>query len=201
MKNTIDKDLSRKENILKVTLDIIKEEGFEGVTIRKIASRANVNVALIHYHFGSKENLINESLNILTSSFKASFEILDKDDLTPRDKLKTFLIAYIGNAMRYPDIMRRIILSGSFNFQTQIEFLQFLRSTGFRKIRNAIHEITNENDPVTLNTMMLQMMGGFLFPLIIYPTIEHIVGLEAHPIDSIEKFIDTMLDNYFNKYL
>lgn len=60
MKKTQGHELKKKELILKVTLDLIKNEGFEGITIRKIASKANVNVALINYHFGSKNKLVNE---------------------------------------------------------------------------------------------------------------------------------------------
>lgn len=46
-----------KEKILDATLHLIKSEGIDSVTIRKIASEAGTNVALINYYFGSKENL------------------------------------------------------------------------------------------------------------------------------------------------
>ena len=38
------------------------EHGFAGASIRNITQRAGVNVASIHYHFGSKEELIKQLL-------------------------------------------------------------------------------------------------------------------------------------------
>ena len=41
-----------KDRILNSTLYIIGKEGFQNVTIRKIAATADVNVASINYYFG-----------------------------------------------------------------------------------------------------------------------------------------------------
>ena len=38
------------------------EHGFAGASIRNITQRAGVNVASMHYHFGSKEELIKQLL-------------------------------------------------------------------------------------------------------------------------------------------
>lgn len=34
--------------------------GFAGTSLRQVTSRADVNIAAVNYHFGSKENLVNE---------------------------------------------------------------------------------------------------------------------------------------------
>src|SRR4029077_12151598 len=34
--------------------------GFQGASLRQVTASANVNLAAVNYHFGSKENLINE---------------------------------------------------------------------------------------------------------------------------------------------
>src|SRR5690242_7148056 len=41
---------------------LIAEHGFKPLTHRTIASRAEAHVALLNYHFGSKEQLIEEAL-------------------------------------------------------------------------------------------------------------------------------------------
>lgn len=38
---------------------LVAEHGWDGVTTRQIARRAEVNQGLIHYHFGSKEELLH----------------------------------------------------------------------------------------------------------------------------------------------
>ena len=66
-------NISTKEKILNTTLELIKEEGFESVTIRKIAELSDTNIALVNYHFGSKEKLISETIKVLLISFQGTF--------------------------------------------------------------------------------------------------------------------------------
>lgn len=47
-----------RERILAATIEVIAREGWRGVTVRKIAAVADVNAALVNYHFGSKTNLM-----------------------------------------------------------------------------------------------------------------------------------------------
>lgn len=49
-----------REQILNVAEPLFAEKGFNGVGVREITQRAGVNVAAIHYHFGSKEELFVE---------------------------------------------------------------------------------------------------------------------------------------------
>ena len=46
-----------KTQILDATEHLIAEKAFAGTTLRSIASAAGVNLAAVHYHFGSKEDL------------------------------------------------------------------------------------------------------------------------------------------------
>ncbi|NEP17789.1 MAG: TetR/AcrR family transcriptional regulator [Leptolyngbya sp. SIO4C1] len=46
-----------KTQILDVAERLIAEKGFTGTTLRNIVSEADVNLAAVHYHFGSKEEL------------------------------------------------------------------------------------------------------------------------------------------------
>lgn len=46
-----------KDRVLDVAEDIFAEKGYSATSIRTITSRANVNLAAINYHFGSKAQL------------------------------------------------------------------------------------------------------------------------------------------------
>lgn len=54
--------MNQKEKIIEVTTQLIIESqgDLTEVSARKIASKAEVGLGLINYHFGSKENLITE---------------------------------------------------------------------------------------------------------------------------------------------
>ncbi|MEM1191500.1 MAG: TetR/AcrR family transcriptional regulator [Pseudomonadota bacterium] len=47
----------RRERILDAAEELFAEHGFDGVTLRQIARRAEVDVALANYHFGKKLDL------------------------------------------------------------------------------------------------------------------------------------------------
>ncbi|MEO1094099.1 MAG: TetR/AcrR family transcriptional regulator [Cyanobacteria bacterium J06638_28] len=51
-----------KEQILDVAERIIAERGFAGTTLRSVVSQAGVNLAAVHYHFGSKEELFRATV-------------------------------------------------------------------------------------------------------------------------------------------
>jgi AcrR family transcriptional regulator len=50
-----------RQRILGAAVALIREEGAQSVTVRRVAERAGVGVGLINYHFGSKRNLLAEA--------------------------------------------------------------------------------------------------------------------------------------------
>lgn len=51
---------STKDRILGAAEELFALQGFSGTSLREVTSRADVNIAAVNYHFGSKENLVNE---------------------------------------------------------------------------------------------------------------------------------------------
>jgi len=97
---------STVESILDVAEDLFAEKGFTETSLRAITSAANVNLAAVNYHFGSKEKLIqavfarfldpfSEHLN---TQLKERFK--NTDDSPPRLKELLELFAYTIYAMR-----------------------------------------------------------------------------------------------------
>ncbi len=51
---------STKERILAAAERLFAEHGFAETSLREVTRRADVNLAAVNYHFGSKSNLVNE---------------------------------------------------------------------------------------------------------------------------------------------
>lgn len=51
---------STKDRILHAAEALFAQQGFAATSLRQVTGRADVNIAAVNYHFGSKENLVNE---------------------------------------------------------------------------------------------------------------------------------------------
>jgi AcrR family transcriptional regulator len=63
-RKTTSKTLSTPERILAVAEELFAEQSYGSVSLRSITYEAGVNIAAIHYHFGSKRELIEQIFNI-----------------------------------------------------------------------------------------------------------------------------------------
>ncbi|MBJ8020863.1 MULTISPECIES: TetR/AcrR family transcriptional regulator [Bacillus cereus group] len=189
-------NVSTKEKILNTTLELIKKEGFEKVTIRKIAALSDVNIALVNYHFGSKEKLISETIRVLLISFQGTFSILDNITVPAKERLKIFLLDYVLVIRQYPELVRKIIAMGTTAFTSQYEYGDFLKRLGFSKVKNILSEITNETDQEILMMMTVQIFGSIFLPTLMMPILESGVDIK---VPSVEKQIDFLFERYFYK--
>ncbi len=64
-----EKSSANKEQILKVALKAFAINGFGGVTISKISRIANVDDSLLHYHFGNKESLWRNAVQMAFNEY------------------------------------------------------------------------------------------------------------------------------------
>lgn len=66
----------KKQHILEHALELFAEKGFEGTSIRDLAARADVNVAMVNYYFGSKEKLFERLVEYKATYARAALEEL-----------------------------------------------------------------------------------------------------------------------------
>ncbi len=55
--------IDTKQRILDTAERLIGQQGYAGTSLRQIISAAGVNLAAVHYHFGSKEDLLDELIS------------------------------------------------------------------------------------------------------------------------------------------
>ncbi len=76
------------------------DNGFDGTSIRDIAQKANVNLAMISYYFGSKEKLLESLLEFRAGYTTGLLEELNKDEsLTPWDKIDRLIDFYVDKIL------------------------------------------------------------------------------------------------------
>ena len=91
-----------KERILDASERLLAERGLAGTSLRSITAAAGVNLAAVHYHFGSKEELLRalfarrlEPLN------RERLRLLDRCEAGSREpSIEALLDAFVGPPLR-----------------------------------------------------------------------------------------------------
>jgi len=93
-----------KDRILLVARDLFIEKGYNGTSIRDIATASGTNVAMVNYYFRSKYNLFEiifeEALEALVKRVFGVF----KSDMSIFELVEAWINSYYETLMEYPQI-------------------------------------------------------------------------------------------------
>lgn len=91
---------STKDRILGAAEELFAQQGFSGTSLREVTSRADVNIAAVNYHFGSKENLVNEVFRRRMDEMSAQrLAALQQAVATRPGELEPVLRAFVAPAL------------------------------------------------------------------------------------------------------
>ncbi|MBD8525290.1 TetR/AcrR family transcriptional regulator [Pseudomarimonas arenosa] len=91
---------STKERILGAAEALFAQHGFAETSLRQVTSRADVNLAAVNYHFGSKSNLINEVFRRrLDDLSERRLQALHEAQADRSNDLEAILTAFIEPAL------------------------------------------------------------------------------------------------------
>lgn len=204
--NTLDQggdhsDKDSKQAILDATVSLIKEEGFQSVTLRKIASKAETNLALVNYYYGSKDMLLGDAVRVLLSTFDDAFGALEDTSLAPQERLKQFFSRYVENLLQYPGLARQVLEQGPQIMCSPTEYDRYAKIMRVKKMHSALREITRVDDDDKLHMMMLQLYGAVVIPALItrFPGRKHPIT-PVFNLPPLGEQIDYLFKHYFNLY-
>lgn len=82
-----------RQKLINAAMKLFSEEGFEKVTIRKIAFQAGGNSAMISYYFGNKAGLYLDVLRYLFNEYDRKLKIAVQENVGSLSELECFLKA------------------------------------------------------------------------------------------------------------
>lgn len=184
-----------RDNMVRETAQIIREEGFKHATVRAIADRAKVNIASIRYYFGSKDQLIGEAIEYLMNDFEHMVQRLEAPGDTPEERLYSFIRAYFQMANMYPALYRSIAFAGpDANENTYFIYIHLLHSRCWAPVMANIAEYTGIKDESVLEIKTLQLFSALEYPLILHANDTGIDSLRHIDNACIDTYIQTLLD-------
>lgn len=105
--------MDKRIPILLAAEELFADKGFEGTSVRDIAHKAGVNIAMISYYFGSKEKLFEALIEYRSAYTTGILEELRQDQsLTPMEKMYKLIEFYVHRIFsnyRYHTIITRHI--------------------------------------------------------------------------------------------
>ncbi len=187
-----------RQKIFDAASKLIDEQGYS-VSVRTIAKEADVNVAAISYHFGSKDNLVNEIIIGKLGALKTIFDKLDDPSINGIERLKRFIIDVIELIKREP-ILVNYVMDQQDLFKTRYEYQNYLESVGYSKFRSLIGEITNTTDIQVITVICEQVLAA---NIVSYMTESELAKDNEHFTQEVDYHtrIDIFINNYFHRYM
>lgn len=97
---TVPEKTDKREHLIKAAEELFAEKGFDGTSVRDIAQKADVNLAMISYYFGSKEKLLQV---LIEQRFASSLELLEgminNNKMTPWEKIERLIEYYVDKIL------------------------------------------------------------------------------------------------------
>ncbi|MEL6825299.1 MAG: TetR/AcrR family transcriptional regulator [Pseudomonadota bacterium] len=102
-----------KVALLRAAIDLFADRGFDGVSLSQIASKAEADVGLTRYYFGSKASLWNAAMNHLSECFVKDLSDANTfESGSKADALKALIKAFVIASARWPQVSRVIVFDG-----------------------------------------------------------------------------------------
>jgi AcrR family transcriptional regulator len=96
--------IDKKEHIIDAAIELFAEKGFEGTSIRELAAKAEVNLAMVNYYFGSKDKLFEAMVEHKVSFMRGRIEDLEKDKtITELEKMDLIIEGYVERFLSQPE--------------------------------------------------------------------------------------------------
>jgi AcrR family transcriptional regulator len=102
-----------EEEVLRRAIEMFAEAGYEGASIRELARRMGVSHNLIHWRFGSKENLWRQAIDYSGRDSSAGVRaVFGLDYDSDEDRLRDLVIRFAEWAAANPDVIGLINIEG-----------------------------------------------------------------------------------------
>ncbi len=170
-----------EERILSIAREQFVQNGFSGTRMQEIADAADINKAMLHYYFRSKEKLYQKVVAQTVSQVVPAFAKAMEFKGSFWEKVETIISAYITVLLEHPDIpffimseltqKRNIIVE---EIKKQSSFIPSLQGFMGQAMMEMQMGKIREINPIQL---MLNIMSMTVFPFIAKPIFSKVMSV------------------------
>jgi AcrR family transcriptional regulator len=111
-----------RHEIIEAAVQLFLTEGYQHVSMRKIAAKIDYSATAIYNYFANKEEILIHLLKHAYGQFLRSLKegIVSSEGQNELERLKAALHAYIGFGLQYPDYYQLIFIENAHQMQKVI---------------------------------------------------------------------------------
>ena len=162
-RQTKSKSNSSRDTILAESTRLFAANGFEGVSMRQIASNAGVTLPAIYHHFGNKEELFKTVEAQVYSAHASSLMLEIKADSTPEDRLYRFVCKLYDHLEANPDYLKLLQRNLVDGWEENQKYLVEMSLQGvFDELKKLLNEYANGAGEDVAPLAIFSIIVGFL---------------------------------------
>ncbi len=160
--------------ILEAAEKLFAVGGFDGTSVRDIAQKAGVNIAMISYYFGSKEKLMEAVFEKRTVSMRTKINnMLENSDYTALQKVNILIDDYVDKFLQQQEFHKIMTREQMINKDNNIACLiHETKKRNFELIKKLINE-GQKNGEFKKNIDVVMMMITLIGTLSQLTTTQH----------------------------
>jgi AcrR family transcriptional regulator len=186
----MEKTRNVEQDIIEAARKIFHTKGYKEATMRDIAAEANINMAMLHYYFRSKDNLF---FLIFDECFRDLYgkiiSAISDPDLNIFDKIRAITNEYVAFFNNKPFIPPFIVGEIIRNPEEIAKRLHGI-ITPLNTFRLFSEQLQKECEKGTIRqisalTLLLNMLSLCVFPAISRPVIQEVLNYDRDTMDQI----------------
>ena len=195
---------STYQKILIAAKKVFFQKGYHGTRTRDIAAEAQVNLAMLNYHFKSKEQLFElimmEALNSFVTIIK---DILNDPDTDFETKLTSIITEYINKFSKEPQlppfVIAQLSKSPDHLFKVLRQSNSFAESVFLQQYQQGV--ANGMYRPVNMVHLLMNIGGFFVFPFLISPALKGMAALPNEAINGIMEERKILIFNWIKQMI
>ncbi|WP_228378374.1 TetR/AcrR family transcriptional regulator [Chryseobacterium sp. CCH4-E10] len=94
----------KQKKILDVAVELFKEKGYMGSSVRDLATKLNIKAASLYAHIRSKEEILEWICFGIAQEFFDELQEIKNTDIPPREKLNLFIEKHLSVVLKNRDV-------------------------------------------------------------------------------------------------
>lgn len=171
--------MTTEEKIFEAAFKVFQKKGFTGARMQEIADEAEINKAMLHYFFRSKEKLFEAVFMNAFGKLAPQINGIFNSDEALFEKIKKFTDSYISFVMEYPFLPQFIIQEMNNNPEFVAKFLKDEKRPDPTKL---LKQIESEIElgiikPIPPKQLLLDVFSMTVFPFAAQTLVKGIINI------------------------